>query len=124
MKKYSIWQKIEKYMYKQIEYNHVTMDTLDIFLNDGIGFKPYIKYLNDPRRKSFSGNISWLEKKGNLVTIEIDDYVYPSMPLFTTTINNLLKILHEYQKLEDLEVDQIEISLENDKVSINGKWEK
>lgn len=121
IKRYSIWQKIEKYMYKQIEYNDKSMNTLAIFLNDGIGFKSYIEFLENPQDDEFSGNISWLEKKGKLVTIEIDNYVYPNMPPFTTTIDNLLTILKEYKRLFYLETNKIEIKLEDNKLSISGE---
>lgn len=108
-------------MYKQDKWSDDSMVTLHMFLNDGVGYKPYINYLNDQQRINISGNISWLQKQGELVTVEIDDYVYPDMPPFTTTIDNLLTILQEYQKLEDLEVDHIEISLDDDVLTIAGK---
>ncbi len=111
-------------MYKQIEYNDKSMNTLAIFLNDGIGFKSYIEFLENQQDVEFSGNISWLEKQGKLVTIEIDDYVYPNMHPFTTTIDNLLTILKEYKRLFYLEVDIIKISLDDNVLTITSEYQK
>lgn len=120
IKKYIVWKKIEKYMYKQVEYNDKSMNTLAIFLNDGIGFKPYVNFLENQKHDEFSGNISWLQKHGKFITIEIDDYVYPNMPPFITTINNLLTMLKKYKRLFYLEVNRIEITLEDDLLTISG----
>lgn len=116
IKKYSIWQKIEKYMYKKIECSDGSMDSLDIFLNDGLD----INFSEDPQEIKFYGNISHMKKQGKMITVSIDDYVYPDMTPFTTTIDNLLTILKEYKRLFYLEVDRIKISLEDGIVTISG----
>lgn len=121
MQRFIRWQKLEKYIYKQVECSDKSMDTLCIFLNDGIGFKPYIDFLENAQKIRIGGNLSYLEKQGKMVSIEIDDYVYPDMPSFITTIDNLLTILKEYKRLFYLEVDIIEITIEDDELSIKGE---
>lgn len=119
--KISIWRKIEQNGYLQVAYSHPVMLTLEIFLNDGIGFSSYIEFLLDEARQKCAGNLSWLQKTGNMVSIEIDDYVYPDTPVLTTSISNLLKILIEYRELLKADVDKIEIIIdENDNVFVKG----
>ncbi|MGE0009352.1 MAG: hypothetical protein AB7F19_02310 [Candidatus Babeliales bacterium] len=57
-----------------------------------------------------------------MVSIEIDDYIYPNTPIFSTSICNLIKIIQEYDRLEDLEVNRIEITIDEfDQVTIVGE---
>ncbi len=80
-----------------------------------------MNFLEDTYRIKFSGNISDLEKRDTLVTVFVDDYVFPNMPPFTTTIKNLIAILIEFVRLKDLEVNKIIITLNDDVVTISGE---
>lgn len=122
IKRKLVWQQISKNIYRQMSDNDASLEALAIFLKDGLGFKAYIDFLLDKNQQKFVGNLSWLEKHGNMISIDIDDYVYPDTPIFTTTISNLLLILEEYKKLFLLEVDRIEISFdEHGQVAITGE---
>lgn len=114
--------KMHRHIYKINTESNESIMGLIYFLNDGVGFDYYVDFLLDEARKECGGNISWLEKNGNIVSIEIDDYVYPDTPIFTTSVSNLLYIIKEFNRLEDLEVDRIQISVDdNDNVNVIGE---
>ncbi len=119
MKKFIIWQKIAAGVYKRTNYSHNAMITLALFLIDGLSIQSYIQFLENGEQ-FFSGNIADLEKNGDSITIILDEYVFPNMPTFTTTIKNLVTILQEYRKLEKLNVEHISIILDNEQLLIEG----
>lgn len=57
-----------------------------------------------------------------MVIIRMHDAIFPNMPPFTTTIENMIEILQEYEKLYFMEIDRIEITLEDDILTIRGDW--
>lgn len=120
LKKFITWQHVEKYVYKELEYSDEDMITLSFFLGDGIGIKPFIEFLQNSKETEFFGNISELEKRGKLVKVSIDDYIYPGMPPFTTTIENLIMILEEFKRLRMLEIKKIELILDDENLTITG----
>ncbi len=113
----------EGQVYRVKERSDPSMFTLFMFLGDGLGYDSYIKFLEDNKRNEFLGNISVIEKKRTQAVITIDDNIIPNADPFITTINNLIAILKEYKRLELLGVNKIEISLDNDQLSIKGTWE-
>ena len=119
-KKFIIWQHVQSYIYNEIEYSGEDMMTLSLFLDDGVGIKPYVDFLLDSKRTEIFGNISELEKQGKLVKVSIDDYIYPGMPPFITTIENLIVILEEFKRLRLLETKKIELILDDDILTINA----
>ncbi len=121
IKKFIVWHKLNNGLYQIKEYSNRTMLTLAFFLNDGLPFELYINFLKNENQQEFQGNISLIEKKENIVIISMDDYVYPNMPSFKISIDNLIKIIEEYSRLYFLGVNRIEISLNNGIVTIEGK---
>ena len=92
MEKYITWQRITNRVYKRVNFSDDAMITLSLFIEDGLGSSTYISFLEDKGRQEFSGNISLLEKHGRMVTILLDDTVFPGLPDFTTTVDNLILI--------------------------------
>ncbi|MGE0009354.1 MAG: hypothetical protein AB7F19_02325 [Candidatus Babeliales bacterium] len=122
IKRKFIWHKLKKNIYRQDSVSDKSIEALAIFLSDGLGFKTYMDFLLDEKRQRFVGNLSWLEKRGDMISIDIDDYVYPDTPIFTTTIRNLITILQEYRRLFYLQVNRIEITIDEfDQVSVTGE---
>ncbi len=119
MKKNIIWYKVKNEIYHP-ECNDESMATLSLFFEDGLDFETYINFLQDKHDDKFYGNISTMQKKGSMVTICINEGIFPGMQPFTTTIENMIKILQEYEKLYFLGVGRIEIILEDDTLTIKG----
>ncbi|MGE0009353.1 MAG: hypothetical protein AB7F19_02320 [Candidatus Babeliales bacterium] len=122
IKKKLILCKLENEIYKIARYSDDSMFTLALFLKDGLGFEPYIKFLENEERAEFSGNISYIEKKQEKAIIFIDDLIFPNQAPFIIAIDDLITILKEYLNLYLLGVDEIEITInEFDQVSVIGK---
>lgn len=110
--------------YKLMEGGNAQLSTVFAFLRFGPFPDSYIEFLADRSRMEFYGNVANLYKNDEWVTIEIDDYQFPGLPVFTTKTEGLLKILKEWQRLEKLEPDRIELTLDNNELAIAGYWEK
>ncbi|MGE0009357.1 MAG: hypothetical protein AB7F19_02340 [Candidatus Babeliales bacterium] len=120
-KKNVIWYRVKNKVYRRAEYHDETMATLSLFFEDGLDFPTYIDFLKDPSENILFGNICILKKNGKMVSVSISDYIFPGLPSLITTIENLIKIINEYDRLEDLEVARIEISFDElDQVTIRG----
>ncbi|MGE4258169.1 MAG: hypothetical protein AB7F19_02315 [Candidatus Babeliales bacterium] len=63
MKRRFIWQKLRKHIYRHMEESDKTMYALAYFLNDGLPYAAYLKFLEEGNRQNLSGNISCLEKQ-------------------------------------------------------------
>ncbi len=119
-KKSLIWKKVKSEIFQVKEYSDDSMFTLAIFLEDGLDVQTYIDFLNNEQKEKLYGNISVLRKKNKIVTASINEDVFSNIIPFTTTIENMIRILQEYEKLYFLRVDRIEIILEDDILTIKG----
>lgn len=121
-KKILILHKLNNGLYQVKSYSDETMNSLAIFLEDGLDLDRYINYLKDSSRLKFYGNIIRMEKKGEEVVIIINEDIFPNMPIFITRIENVVKILNEFLGLVDQQVERIEITLDDlDQVTITGE---
>ncbi len=120
MKRNIIWHKVKNETY-QPECNDELMATLCLFFEDGLPFQSYIDFLENKYKNNFIGNISEMEKKEEKVTISINEHIFPNKPIFVTTIENMVDILQEYQRLYYLGAEKIEIYLDDDKLMIKGE---
>jgi uncharacterized protein (DUF736 family) len=121
MKKNIIWHKVKNEIYHP-ECHDKLMATLSLFFEDGLPFQSYINFLQDNQEEKFYGNISTMRKQRHIVIIRMNEAIFPNMPPFTATIENMIEILQEYEKLYFLGVDIIEITLEDDTLTIKGDW--
>lgn len=113
---------MENEIYKIVSYADDSMFTLALFLKDGLGFAPYINFLENDERAEFSGNISYIEKKGKKVIIYIDDLIFPNQAPFVVTIDGLIKILKEYLDLYITGMNHIQITIDElDQVTVTGE---
>lgn len=116
------WNKLPSGVYRVDKYTDDSMLTLALFLEDGLGIKAYIDFLENEELIKLIGNISMLRKKGEFVSILINEDIFPNMPYLEISISSLICILVEYKKLYLSQVDRIEITIdENDHVTITGE---
>ena len=120
LNRYAICYKLPENMYRLGEHSDESMETLSIFLGDGLSPRTYIEFLEDASKQKFSGNISVLQKYGNRVTMILFDDFFSDMIPLTTTQDNLIKIVREWNRLEDFLVGKIEVVLNDNDVTIIG----
>lgn len=120
LEKYAVWKKTNQNSYIMSQYNDMSMAMLSFLFGDGLGLETYIHYLKDKKEKTFTGNFSIMQKHNSMVTVMIDVEESDVLPDFTTTIENLLRILKEYYYYEEQLVDVIKISLRGDDLTIIG----
>ncbi len=123
MKKTIIWRKGKHNTY-QPTCDDPVLATLMLFFEDGLPLQHYIDFLQNSAKQKLPGNISLMEKKDKKVSIFINDDIFPDMPSFTAKIDNLIDVLKEYERLESLGVDIIEITLEDGTLIVNGDWDQ
>ena len=124
MKKMAVIKKLMQDIIKITEDSNKELNTVFTLLILGSGSDVYITFLKDKNKAEFQDEESILSKKNDLVTIEINDYLFPGHPSFTTTQVNLLNILKEWRRLKELQPDRIELVLEDDVLTMKGDWEK
>ncbi len=120
MEKTLIWQKTKQNSYMLSEYSDASMFTLDFFLGDGLEPKHYINFLDNKNEITLSCNVSSMQKHNGMVTVTLYDSDLLNLPDFTTTIDNLLKILKEWYYYQDHLVDVIKISLVGNDLTVLG----
>ena len=59
-----------------------------------------------------------MEKHNNLVTVTLDDTIFPDTKPFVTTINNLIFILRKWHYYKALLVDTIKFVLKDDPAQV------
>lgn len=104
--------------YKLVEGGDKGLSTLFALLRFGPFPDSYIAFLNDNKKDEFYGNVANLQKNGDVVTIEIEEYQFPGLPLFTIKIENLLSILNKWKRLEEIKPNVIELISHDGIVSI------
>ncbi len=103
-------------MYVRDNYLGDNMATLSLFLMDGLETEKYVDLLQDLCEKEGYFNFSWLKKQGRMVTIYINQDIFPNILPFTISINNLTLILQKLQQLERSSIDKITLSYQDDEV--------
>lgn len=94
--------------------------TLYMFLGDGLYRSSYFEFLENAHEKEFHGNITRMLKQDNMITVLLRQDVIPNMLPFTTTIENLSRIIKEWDRLRLLQVNEINFSLENNVLEMSG----
>lgn len=120
MQKYIFITKSDQMSYKLNKYSDDMMFTLYMCLTDGLGTESYINFLEDCARVRFSGNICSMIKLDDMISLSIDEGIIPNLPIFNSSIDNLIKIYKEINRLKDLGVNKIYITLDNDVLTISG----
>jgi hypothetical protein len=118
MTRYAVWHKLETNVYALVDYSDETMATLSLFLGDGLPAKYYIEFLEDNHEHKSTFNITTLHKMKHLVQVTLIDDFFAHMPVFITTIENLIKILKAYSQNERALVNEIKVILQDDSVEI------
>lgn len=120
MKQYIYLIKTKPFLYKLEKDSGDTMFVLYLFITDGLRSDSFVEFLEEKEKIRICGNMVNLRKSGNMVTITIDEYVFPDMPTLTVTIDNLITISKEFRRLEEQEVNRIKITFDNNVLSISG----
>ncbi|MGE0009570.1 MAG: hypothetical protein AB7F19_03430 [Candidatus Babeliales bacterium] len=120
MKKHAIFKKVKDHMYLFNGASDSSVFTLYMFLGDGLYRSTYFEFLENAQEKEFYGNITTMQKQGSMVTVALTADIIPNMLPFTTTSENLIQILKEWDRLRLLQVNEIKFSLENDVLEIVG----
>ena len=114
-------EKTNQGYYKTVEGSDQELSTLFTLLILGSSPDIYIKFLLDNSMLEFQDEETDLTKKGNMVSIEINDYLFPGHPLFTTTQPNLLSVLKQWKQIIEIKPDKIELVLLDGKLSIKSE---
>ncbi len=120
MKKHAVFEKAQDHMYIFNGASDSSVFTLFMFLGDGLHRVSYFEFLSNGHEQEFYGNITSMHKAGAYITVNLYDHIIPGMLPFTTTIENLVTIIKEWDRLRTLGVDKIDFSLENDVLAIEG----
>lgn len=120
LEKYAVWKKTNQNSYIMSQNNDMSMAMLCFLFGDGLGLETYVDYLEDDEKKTFTGNFSMMQKHNSTVTVMIDVEESGVLPDFSTTIDNLIRILKEYHYYEEQLVDVIKISLIGNELTVIG----
>ncbi|MGE0009977.1 MAG: hypothetical protein AB7F19_05510 [Candidatus Babeliales bacterium] len=121
MQQYMTFLQEKLFHYKLDKYSDDTMFTVYMCLTDGLGMESYVNFLENTERVRLGGNICSIVKLGKMVSLSIHEEIIPDLPVFSTSIDNLIKLYKEIKRLEDLGVNKINISLDNDELLILGE---
>ncbi len=69
--------------YQLVEYNDSSMESLFIFMGDGLLLESYVNFLNDKNRTFLCGNVCELVKNEDLVTVNVDQNILSGLSSFT-----------------------------------------
>lgn len=120
MKKHAVFVKVKDHMYMFNGASDTSVFTLYMFLGDGLYRVSYFEFLSNSHEHEFYGNVSSMHKEGNNVTVTFYNKIIPGMLPFTTSIENLITIIKEWDRLRLLGVNEIDFSLDNDVLAIVG----
>lgn len=120
MNHYITWQKLSNGIYKRVSCSDDFMDTLSLFVEDGLETERYVSFLEDKKLQEFYSNISYLKKNGDNVTIFIDNDIFPDMIPYEMKTCNLIAFLNELHKLKKKGAENIRFSLQNDVMDVSS----
>lgn len=105
------------------KWNSSQMEMLGSFLQSDAGSRIYnwIDWLKNTRYKDTSSNFSFLEKEGNNIVIGCQFSEDPYEWTFESSIDDLVYILEEWQKLCSAKKREIIITRENGTFTLEGR---